>query len=341
MTEEVVCQRPLPLADWDELVGHGQERERLARTRGFSSLLFSGPQGLGKKLVAAWYAALLNCQQPRAQAPWNCTCPNCRLVLRNAHPDLVWLERAPGKLSLGVGEARELIHQLYLRPYQAQQRVCIISEAERLTEEAQSALLKTLEEPPDSNCLILVTHQESRLLPTVQSRCRITRFRPLEEEEMHCWLERLGCPAESARNYSSLSQGCPGIARQFWEQPQLWESLEQLLDILQELPGSSLGRCLELAGRCETLKIPGLDGRNLLEWVLERIQAYYRDLLLLQCGSSHISHLHRLESLQQRAAAAGSVQGALEDLREAREYCQANVNQRLLLQNLFLKLRRA
>lgn len=338
--DEVVVQRALPLGNWDDLIGHQQERRRLVRGGSFASLLFSGPAGLGKRLLAAWYGAHVNCQNPAEGPPWSCDCPHCRLVLKNSHPDVYWMERAPGKLSLGVGEARELIHHLYLRPYQARSRVCIISEAERLTDEAQSALLKTLEEPPDSNLLILVCSQESKLLPTVQSRCRIHRFRPVEDAELIGWLVDKGCPADSAARYAGLAQGSPGKAAQLWEQPALWEALEQLLDALGELPGSSLGRCLELAARCETLKVPGLEGRALLEWILQSTQAYFRDVLLVQAGALHVIHRHRLAQLEQLAQKKPRVQDWLEIVRESQEYAEANVNVRLLLQDLFLKLRR-
>lgn len=338
--EEVRVQQALPLANWDELIGHEQERRRLVSGGNFASLLFSGAQGLGKRLLAAWYGAHLNCQNPPEGPPWRCECPNCRLVLRNSHPDLVWLERLPGKLSLGVGDARELIHQLYLKPYQARSRVCIISEAERLTDEAQSALLKTLEEPPDGNVLILVASQESRLLPTVQSRCRILRLRPVDDPVLMSWLQAKGCPPDSAARYAALAQGSPGQAAALWEQPLLWEALEQLLDALQELPGSSLGRCLELAARCEGLKVPGLEGRGLLEWILHNTQAYFRDALLVQNGATHVIHRHRLPQLEQLVKKKADVQSWLGVLRESNEYAEANVNVRLLLQDLFLKLRR-
>ncbi|MFN8613300.1 MAG: DNA polymerase III subunit delta' [Vulcanimicrobiota bacterium] len=338
--DEVLVQQALPLGNWDELIGHEQERRRLVRGGTFASLLFSGPQGLGKRLLAAWYGAYLNCGQPPEGPPWRCECPNCRLVLKNSHPDVVWLERLPGKLSLGVGEARELIHQLYLRPYQARSRICIISEAERLTDEAQSALLKTLEEPPDGNVLVLVTSQESRLLPTVQSRCRIHRFRPVEDPVLMSWLQQKGCPADSAARYAGLAQGSPGKAVSLWEQPALWEALEQLLDALQEVPGSTLGRCLELAARCETLKVPGLEGRSLLEWILQSTQAYFRDALLVQSGATHIIHRHRQAQLEQLVKKQPAIQSWLAILKEANEYAEANVNVRLLLQDLFLKLRR-
>lgn len=340
MDEVVVQQRPLPLAAWDDLIGHDQERRRLVRTGSFPSLLFSGPQGLGKRLLASWYGAFRNCLTPPQEGSWNCNCRECQLVLKNSHPDVVWIERQPGKLSLGVGEARDLIHQLYLRPYQSRSRVCIISEAERLTDEAQSALLKTLEEPPDSNLLILVTSQESKLLPTVSSRCRIHRFRPVEDSEILRWLTARGCPEEAAARYASLAQGSPGKALQFWEQPALWEALEQLLDSLGQLSGSSLGQCLTLAAQAENLKVPGVEGRAQLEWILHNAQAYYRDALLVGSGATHVVHQHRRPQLEKLAQRPERLSPWLLALREAGEYCTANVNTRLLLQDLFLKLRR-
>lgn len=338
--DAVAQQLPLPLKDWDELLGHEQERERLARAGAFPSLLFSGPQGLGKSLLAAWYAAYLNCEQPPPGPPWSCHCRSCRLYLRNTHPDLFWLRRASGKTVLGVGEARELIQQLFLRPYQARQRVCIIEEADRLTDEAQSALLKTLEEPPPDNVLILVTHQESRLIPTVLSRCRIHRFRPLGDEQVLRWLTGLGC--EAADRFASLAQGAPGRAQELWEKPALWEAQEQLLDGLGEFPGTSLGRTLELAGKFETLKVPGYEGRAQLEWVLEAVQAYYRDIMLAHSGASHLVYRHRAEQIGRtaRAVTMPQLRAWLEALTQAREFLLANVNTRLLLQNLCLQLRK-
>lgn len=338
--EEVALQRALPLQDWDDLLGHDAERVRLASAGPFPSLLFSGPQGLGKSLLAVWYAARNNCETPRSEGPWSCSCKSCRLYLRNSHPDLFWLKRQPGKTVLGVGEARELIQQLYLRPYQARQRVCIIDEADRLTDEAQSALLKTLEEPPPDNLLILVTHQESKLLTTVLSRCRIHRFAPLGDAQLLDWLSRVGCPAEAAARYASLAQGCPGRAQELWQKPALWEAQEALLDALGQLPQASLGRTLELAAKLETLKLPGHEGRAQLEWVIGTTQAYYRDVMLQMSGVPHLVHRHRQEQLASLAATSDGVklQRWLAAIREAQEFCLANVNGRLLLQNLCLKL---
>lgn len=339
--EEVVLQQPLPIKGWDDLIGHSQERLKLAQGGAFPSLLFSGPEGLGKRWLACWLAAHRNCQQPPLQPPWHCTCPNCALVLKNQHPDIYWMERVPGKLSLGVAEARELIHQLYLRPYRAQTRVCIVSEAERLTEEAQSALLKTLEEPPEGNLLVLVTHQESRLLPTVQSRCRIHRFRPLEDSEVSHWLHLQGIPEEQCQLLTRLSQGCPGQAQRLSQMPGLLEARNQLLDLVLQCPASSLGQCLELAGRCESLKVPGLEGRGQVEWVLEQVQVVARDLLLLSSGVERLVNLDVQERMQQLLDQGLSGATMVEVVQEAREYCQANVNTRLLLQDLFLKIRKA
>ena len=154
------------------------------------------------------------------------------------------------------------------------------------------------------------------------------------------WWEGKGCPPEAAARYAGLAQGSPGRAVQLWEQPALWEALESLLDALQELPGCSLGRCLELAARCETLKVPGLDGRAQLEWILLNAQAYFRDALLVKAGAPHVIHRHRLGLLEELVKKQPQVQSWLTILQESQNYATANVNTRLLLQDLFLKLRR-
>jgi len=189
-----------------QLVGHRHLFELLsgAATRGTlpPSLLFAGPDGVGKRAAAIALAQLLNCPE-RVEVPAPAgssrgarskssgaamvdacgTCPVCRRIARGVHADV--MELKPGETgSIKIEQVREAIERAGYRPFEGRRRVIIIDDAEALVEPAQDALLKTLEEPPPTGIFVLVTALPDTLLPTVRSRCQRVRFGRLSPEEI-------------------------------------------------------------------------------------------------------------------------------------------------------------
>ena len=164
-----------------EVLGHAPPRALLLRAVMASSvpqsLLFDGPEGVGKRTTALALATAINCQQPGSDGDGDgCgTCSSCRRIARAQHPDVVAL--VPNeKGTITVEMAREVIGQAGYRPFEARRRVVIIDDADSLQAAAQNALLKTLEEPPPSSMFVLVTARPDSLLQTVLSRCPRIRF---------------------------------------------------------------------------------------------------------------------------------------------------------------------
>jgi len=346
MSEEAVLSCAAPgVASWGELLGHAEERARLAAVEPFGALLLSGPQGLGKRLVAFWYAAWLNCRErPESfQSNWACHCTSCRKLLSGNHPDLLLLERATGKLSLGVGDVREGLAQLNTLPYEGGYRVWIITDAEKLTDEAQNALLKTLEEPPRRTLIVLVASQESALLPTVLSRCRIVRLRPVSSVALGEMLEGRGVLTDTAQVLSRLAEGRPGTALRLAQDKVLWNLRETVLAGLGELPGAPLWPALETAARWEALRGQPPDPRRDMEQVLGTCQSWYRDLLLVAAGLADSAvNVHHRATLVKLAGRLGPERArrGLVALREAEEQLQGNVQARFVMQSLCLALAR-
>jgi DNA polymerase-3 subunit delta' len=166
--------------------------------------LFYGPPGCGKKAAARALAQALLC----AEAPGRgCgDCPACRRVAQGQHPDC--REVAPSGASFKVEQARELVREAQLRPYEGQRRLFIIDRAEAFTSEAANTLLKTLEEPPAGSSFILVSTQPARLLPTIASRCQSVRFLPLPDEALTTLLAKAhACEPARAREAGRLAGG--------------------------------------------------------------------------------------------------------------------------------------
>ena len=337
------------LDSWDALLGHHAIRLQLTRSEPFAALLLAGPEGIGKSLVARWYAAWLNCENPPGAPPWDCSCLSCRKILNGNHPDIQVLRRESGKLTLGVQEVRDFIAPLAMRRYEGRCRVSLIEDAERLTEEAQSALLKTLEEPPPQQVLILICSQEFSLLPTVRSRCRLHRLSPLPVPQTLARLQEMGIPAERAALFSRLAEGRLGYALRLAKNDHLWSIQEEALNQLESLgSNAALWQALEVARNLETLKID--DGseersfsaaRSAADFHLGLARILLRDLLILACqpdGPILLGH-HRDRLLQLRDAYPVERLGTLlKGLEDSRRHLEANVNPRFVLQSMCLSL---
>jgi len=175
------------------------------------SLVFSGPEGVGKRLTAVALAQALNCA--RAADGDACgTCASCTRIARGVHADVLVIE--PGDSgTIKVDQVRDAIDRAAYRPFEGRRRVVIVEDADALLSEAQNALLKTLEEPPPASVFVLVTPRPDLLLPTVRSRCQHLRFGPLSAADVAAVLVRdHGFAAADARAAAAASGGSVGRA---------------------------------------------------------------------------------------------------------------------------------
>lgn len=175
------------------------------------SLIFAGPEGVGKRMAATALAQAMNCLAPAGTDSCG-TCRSCKRIARGVHADVLVI--VPGETgSIKVDQVREAIDRAAYRPFEGRRRVVIIDQADEILVEAQNALLKTLEEPPPASVFVLVTSRPDVLLPTVRSRCQPLRFGRLAPGEVATVLMQAHRYSETgAHAAAALSDGSVGRA---------------------------------------------------------------------------------------------------------------------------------
>ncbi|MCO5167571.1 MAG: DNA polymerase III subunit delta' [Planctomycetes bacterium] len=196
------------------IIGHDAARaalgQALAAGRLAGSLLLCGPEGTGRRTLARELAKALNCKGGEGD-PLPCgRCGPCGRIERGTAGDFVVV--APEGQSIGIAQVQALLEDMALAPIEGGVRVFVIAPAGALTEEAQNALLKLLEEPPGRSVIVLVATREDELLPTVASRCRVVRLGELSPDEVLAVLARSGVDGPDAAERARWSAGAPGRA---------------------------------------------------------------------------------------------------------------------------------
>ena len=203
------------MAGFKDMIGHKQEiahLERAIETGKIShAYIFSGEKGTGKKRLADAFAMTLQCDAPEGKPCGECH--SCHQAASGNHPDIIYI-RHEKVASIGVDDVRtQLTDDIQIRPYNGKYKIYIIPEAEKLTVQAQNAILKTIEEPPEYAIIILMTTNEQIFLDTIRSRCVILHLRPVPNEQVKEYLmEQLHVPDYQADICVAFAQGNIGKA---------------------------------------------------------------------------------------------------------------------------------
>jgi DNA polymerase-3 subunit delta' len=266
-------------------------RRALQRRRLPHALLLHGPAGVGKATCAGILAQALNCAAAGfVDACGECT--SCHKVRRGLHPDVLWVQPMQGgKILLRQIVPRNvkpesphepIVSWVGYKPYEGSRRVVIIDDAHAMNPEAQNSLLKTLEEPPASSILLLVTPQPGALLPTIRSRCQSLRMQPLGTTAMRRYLEETcGVSADDARLRAALAPGSLGRAISLD-----LEAYGSLREVAEAAVGDAWEGGAALLASAEALLAAG-PGERKIEQAASAIAAVrdiLRDLLVLASG---------------------------------------------------------
>jgi DNA polymerase-3 subunit delta' len=185
-------------------------RRAVAEGRIGQGLIFAGPRGVGKYRFALALAQALNCERP-SNGDGCGECVSCRRIASGEHLDVQTF--TPDGQFIKIGQMRDMSREVQFRPFEGRRRVSIIDEAHRMNDRAANSILKTLEEPPSSSLIVLITTKPYVLLETIRSRCQMLSFAPLTPAQLETYLKaNYKRPAEETRMLARLSQGSIGRA---------------------------------------------------------------------------------------------------------------------------------
>jgi DNA polymerase III subunit delta' len=271
-----------------DVAGHEQLKPLIARAalRGTlpPSLIFAGPSGVGKRMAAVALAQLVNCLAPAGEDACG-ECASCRRIARGVHADVLIIQ-AGETGAIKIEQIREVVERSAYRPFEGRRRVVIIDDAEHIVPNAQDALLKTLEEPPNATTFVLVTSMPETLLSTIRSRCQRLRFGRLSPADVAgVLLAKHGYAEADAHAAAAFSDGSVGRALE-GDSDEFKEARAAALRLLEMVAtGPPPARRIQASGG-----LPGAGrskaDRDALAQSLRALATILRDLGILGAGGN-------------------------------------------------------
>lgn len=304
-------------------------RERLAH-----AYIFSGPEGLGKTLLAHNLAKFLNCQEPFKEGELFTDCCDrciaCRKIDNRNHPDVHWIEPSRRAEKISIDEIRLVQKEISLKPYEGKFKIFIIQEAQEMTPEAANSLLKTLEEPPSASLLLLISKNISGLLPTVLSRCQIIKFYPLDHERLTQILKKdYAVDANYAHFLAVASEGRIGRAIDLKDE-----------DILNEKNRIIDGVCQ--VGKQPSFNLFNFKDRKKLIIQIKYLLDWFRDILIFKVGlpSSSIINTDRIEGIKSytNLYKPSELEQIIAKINQAHRLIEQNVNPKIALEVMLMEM---
>ena len=297
--------------------------------------IMNGERGSGKKMLANLFAQTLQCARGGNEPCYECH--SCKQALSGNHPDIITVQHEKPS-SISVDEIRVQVNEdIQVKPYSSKYKIYIIPEADLMTQQAQNALLKTIEEPPSYAIIILLTENAQKLLPTICSRCVMLKLRNIKDKLVKKYLmENLQIPDYKADVCTAFAQGNIGRAILLANSEHFNEIKEEAIQLLKNIDTMDLSDMIEAVKRCSQYKMDVDD-------YLDVLAIWYRDVLIYKATKNidRVIFAEQLNYIKERARKSSyeGIENILKAIENAKARLRANVNFDLVMELLLLTIK--
>lgn len=324
---------------FQDVVGHQEVithlKNAISMNKVSHAYIIGGEAGSGKKMLATLFATTLLCEKQGTDPCMEC--PSCKKAESRNHPDIIYVtHEKPNTIS--IDEIRgQLINDVQIKPYESRYKIYIIDEAQKLTLQAQNALLKTIEEPPAYAVILLLADNPDALLPTISSRCVILNLKPVADNLVKDYLmEHMHVPDYQAEIDASFAQGNIGKAERIAKSAEYGEIMENALKLAKYADEMPLSELVE-----EIRKLTA--DKNNMDDYLDILSMWFRDVLLFKATREVDTLVFKQEinAIRERAKKSSyeGLEKILNSIRTAGVRLRANVNFDLTMELLFLAMK--
>lgn len=327
------------MLSFHDIIGHEQIKEHFQKAieshKVSHAYILTGEAGMGRKSLANAFALTLLCEKGKSEPCMECHA--CKQVLSGNHPDLIYLTHEKPN-SIGVDDIREQINDtIMVRPYSSYYKVYIVDEAEKMTPQAQNALLKTIEEPPSYAIIILLTTNQEAFLPTILSRCVQLKLKPLKDFVVKSYLVgTMEVPEADADVYAAFARGNLGKAISIASSEDFKLLHQEVLHLLKHIKSMDISELLDYIRK---LKEESLDIYECLDFM----QIWYRDVLLYKVTRDinlliFKDEYRTINDISKNSGYDG-LEKVLEAIDKAKLRLDANVNMELAMELMLLVMK--
>lgn len=297
--------------------------------------ILNGPRGSGKKLLANLFAMTLQCE---SRQPEPCgECRSCIQTNNGNQPDIITVKHEK-PASISVDDVRTQINgDIMIKPYSSQYKIYIVPEADLMTVQAQNAILKTIEEPPEYAVIFLLTENADSLLPTIRSRCVMLKLRNIKDKLVKKYLmEQMQVPDYQADLCAAFAQGNIGRAIMLAKSEHFNEIKENAIQLMKYIDEMELHEIVAAIKEISKYKLEVTD-------YLDIMTIWYRDVLLYKATKDVGSLVFgdQLKYIKQKASKSSyeGLETIIESIEKAKVRIKANVNFDLLMEMLLLTIK--
>ena len=327
------------MGTFKDVVGHkdiiNYIRNAVREDKVSHAYILNGERGAGKKMLANLFAATLLCEKG---GPDPCNeCHSCRQAESGNHPDIIKVTHEKPN-SISVDDIREQVNNtIMIKPYQGPYKVYIIPQADMMTPQAQNALLKTIEEPPEYAVIMLLTENADTLLSTINSRCVMLKLRNIKDTLIKKYLmETMQVPDYKADMCTAFAQGNMGRAIMLANSEHFNEIRDEAVQLLKYINEMELSEIVQAVSRITAYKLEIND-------YLDIIMIWYRDVLLYKATKDmdKVIFKDQMKYIKERAKRSSyeGIELIIESLEKAKARLKANVNFDLAMELLFLTIK--